>query len=146
MDCAQNVRLGVSRLSAEAAWTGEMNYYLILGVPRTASVGAIRTAFRGLVRRYHPDAGAGSSEQRFREIVEAYETLSDPKRRREYDASLRPAVNPGWIEPLTSPVEPIFSRRVRPSSRGVDVWTYHDDDVDELYRSLERLFWDFYGR
>jgi curved DNA-binding protein CbpA len=121
-----------------------MNYYLILGVPRSASVGAIRTAFRGLVRRYHPDAGAGSSEQRFREIVEAYETLSDPKRRREYDASLRPAVNPRWIEPLTSRrSEPIFSPRVLRSTRAVDLWTYHEDAVDELFRSLERLFWNF---
>jgi curved DNA-binding protein CbpA len=121
-----------------------MNYYLILGVPSTASVGAIRTAFRCLVRRYHPDAGAGSSEQKFREIVEAYETLSDPKRRREYDASLRPGVNRQWIEPLTSRrSEPIFSRRVPRSSPAVDVWTYHDDAVGELFRCLERLFWDF---
>jgi curved DNA-binding protein CbpA len=121
-----------------------MNYYLILGVPRSASAGAIRTAFRGLVRRYHPDVGAGSSEQTFREIVEAYETLSDPTRRREYDASLRPPVSPRWIEPLTSRrSEPVFSRRIPRSSRVVDVWTHHDDAVDELFRCLERLFWDF---
>ena len=121
-----------------------MNYYLVLGVPRTASVGAIRTAFRALVRQYHPDAGAGSSAQRFRDIVEAYETLSDPKRRRDYDASLRPAVNARWIEPLTSRrPEPMFSPRLPRSSRAVDVWTYHEDAVDELFRSLERLFWDF---
>jgi curved DNA-binding protein CbpA len=144
MNCAHNVRPRVSRLSADAAWAGAMNYYLILGVPRTASVAAIRTAFRGLVRQYHPDAGAGSSEQRFREIVEAYETLSDPNRRREYDASLRVAINPSWIEPLTSRrPEPLFSPRVTRSSLAVDVWTYHEDAVDELFRSLERLFWDF---
>ena len=121
-----------------------MNYYLILGVPRTASVGAIRTAFRGLVRRYHPDAGAGSSERRFREIVEAYETLSDPQRRREYDASLRPAVRPQFVEPLISSwAEPMFSPRVPRSSCAVEVWPYHDDEIDELFRSLQRLFWDF---
>ena len=118
-----------------------MNYYLILGVPRTASVAAIRTAFRGLVRRYHPDAGAGSSDERFREVVEAYETLGDPRRRREYDDSLRRTGSPRWIEPLIPrPSEPIFSRAR--SARGIDVWTYNESGVDDLFRFLERLFWD----
>src|SRR3954471_23291973 len=65
-----------------------MNYYIILGVPTTADAEAIRTAFRTLARRYHPDAGSGSSAPRFREVVEAYETLSDPIRRRRYDETL----------------------------------------------------------
>jgi curved DNA-binding protein CbpA len=122
-----------------------MNHYLVLGVPRTASAGAIRTAFRGLARRYHPDAGAGSSEQRFREIVEAYETLSDPERRREYDAGLRP-VTSRWSEPLTSRPEPLFSPGVPRASRPADMWVYHDDAVDELFRSVERFFWVFWAR
>src|SRR3954463_8792334 len=65
-----------------------MNYYLVLDVPATADADTIRTAFRTLARRYHPDAGSGSSAQRFREVVEAYETLSDPIRRRRYDETL----------------------------------------------------------
>jgi curved DNA-binding protein CbpA len=64
----------------------EMNFYIVLGLPTTAD--AIRTAFRTLARRYHRDAGAGSSAHRFREVVEAYETLSDPIRRRRYDETL----------------------------------------------------------
>src|SRR3954463_13035702 len=66
-----------------------MNFYIVLGVPTTADADTIRTAFRTLARRYHPDAGAGSSAQRFREVVEAYETLSDPIRRRRYDERLQ---------------------------------------------------------
>src|SRR3982751_5078537 len=65
-----------------------MNYYLVLDVPTTADADTIRKAFRTLARRYHPDAGTGSSAQRFREVVEAYETLSDPIRRRRYDGTL----------------------------------------------------------
>jgi curved DNA-binding protein CbpA len=120
-----------------------MNYYVILGIPTTADAAAIRSAFRGLVRQYHPDAGPGSSPQRFREIVEAYETLSDPDRRRTYDARLRTAVRPRTVEPLTpNRPEPLFSPRFA-RSRPVDVWTHHEHMINELFRSLERLFWDF---
>jgi curved DNA-binding protein CbpA len=65
-----------------------MNYYVVLGVARDSSYEAIRQAFRALARQYHPDAGTGSSVERFRQVVDAYETLSDPVRRRAYDHSL----------------------------------------------------------
>lgn len=121
-----------------------MDYYVILGIPRSADAESIRSAFRGLVRQYHPDAGAGSSVQRFREIVEAYETLSDPDRRRHYDATLRPIIKPTRIEPLIRDwPEPILSRSPLRSSRVVDLRTRYEDPFDELFRSLERLFWDF---
>src|SRR3954468_17496796 len=60
------------------------------GCTATADADTIRTAFRTLARRYHPDAGTGSSAQRFREVVEAYETLSDPNRRRRYHETPHP--------------------------------------------------------
>ena len=121
-----------------------MNYYIILGVPRNADDATIRSAFRGLVRRYHPDAGAGSSAHRFREIVEAYETLSDPARRRRYDASLRPASRPRIVEPLASTrPEPLVMPRVPRYSRVVDVRSARESAFDEFFRSIERLFWDF---
>jgi len=65
-----------------------MNYYVVLGVGRDASYEAIRQAFRALARQYHPDAGAGSSVERFRQVFDAYKTLSDPARRSIYDHSL----------------------------------------------------------
>lgn len=59
--------------------------YKILGVPRNVSEQELRAAYRALVKKYHPDTGAGSSVERFREIQAAYETLSDPGRRAVYD-------------------------------------------------------------
>jgi molecular chaperone DnaJ len=64
------------------------DYYRILGVPRTASASAIRRAFRRLAKEYHPDMGAGSKADVFREIQAAYETLTDAERRRRYDEAL----------------------------------------------------------
>ena len=67
------------------------DHYKLLGLPREASQGDIRKAHRELVRKHHPDAKPGdrSSEERFKEIQRAYEVLSDPDKRREYDRKLR---------------------------------------------------------
>ncbi|HIZ46217.1 MAG TPA: J domain-containing protein [Candidatus Olsenella pullistercoris] len=62
------------------------SYYDILGVKRDASDDEIKHAFRKLAAKYHPDAGG--DEQKFKEVSEAYTTLSDPKKRREYDQML----------------------------------------------------------
>jgi len=79
-----------------------LNYYAVLGVPADADGDVIRSAFRELARQYHPDAGAGSSAEKFREIVEAYETLIDPSRRQLYDVSLTqpPPAMPVRVEPM----------------------------------------------
>jgi len=80
--------------------------YRVLGVAREATVGEIRTAHRRLAKQYHPDATGGDTE-RFLAVQEAYQVLSDPLRRREWDARHRP----GPIRADTSP-------RTRPTTRG----------------------------
>src|SRR5450432_1688605 len=73
------------------------NLYAELGVPRNASQADIKKAYRKLAREFHPDRNNGDSkaEDRFKRISEAYETLSDADKRRQYDAvGDRPAGGP----------------------------------------------------
>src|SRR3954467_15106013 len=65
-----------------------MDLYIVLGVEQGASESDIKRAYRRLARRYHPDINPGdrTAEARFRQILEAYETLIDPERRSKYDA------------------------------------------------------------
>ena len=126
-----------------------MNYYVVLGIAEDADSDAIRSAFRALARRYHPDAGAGSSTDEFRRALEAYETLSDPDRRRLYDRHLRgsrarltiiaePIGSKSVPEPLfTSRTVSFPNRRVTVTSRGV-----FDELFDDLFGSMtEDWFW-----
>ncbi len=64
------------------------DYYEVLGVARDANRGEVKTAFRRLARELHPDVNDHDpeAEEKFKEAAEAYEVLSDPERRRAYDA------------------------------------------------------------
>lgn len=65
----------------------EKDYYAVLGVPKTATADEIKKAYRKLARQYHPDSNQGdpTKEAKFKEVSEAYDVLSDSKRRKEYD-------------------------------------------------------------
>jgi len=67
--------------------TAKQDYYELLGVPRKASAKDIRASFRKLARKYHPDLNPGdkSAEEKFKQLQEAYDVLSDSKKRQMYD-------------------------------------------------------------
>src|SRR5499427_9162265 len=69
------------------------DYYAILGVDRSADDKTIKSAYRRLARKYHPDVAKGKDAggEKFKEISEAYEVLSDPEKRRRYDT-----LGPDW--------------------------------------------------
>ena len=131
-----------------------MNYYVVLDIDEDADRETIRRAFRRLVRRYHPDAGAGSSSDAFLRVVEAYETLNDPERRRVYDRVLQRARVSSQqtlarvIEPLSNrvTVEPMTSARFTSVGYREPVDFVHVQiDVDaffeQLFRSFDVRFW-----
>jgi curved DNA-binding protein CbpA len=127
---------------------GATNCYIVLGIDEGADSDAIRRAFRIQVRRYHPDAGAGSSAAQFRRVVEAYETLNDPDRRRMHDLALRrsrtrasvvePLAAPSAVEPLLRPLHgPIAGRH---GHAVADPRARHDALLDDLFRALTETF------
>src|SRR5215213_3547493 len=69
-----------------------MDLYVILGLEHGASESEIKRAYRRLARRYHPDINPGdrTAEARFKQILDAYETLIDPDRRSRYEAGHEP--------------------------------------------------------
>ena len=80
-----------------------MDFYVILGVDRTASAIDVKRAYRRLARKHHPDINPGDQEAEafFRRVSEAYETLIDPERRQDYDVHGQMRTSPeGAADPL----------------------------------------------
>lgn len=79
------------------------DYYKILGIDKNASQEEIKKTFRHLARKYHPDVAGKESEEKFKEINEAFQVLNDPQKRAQYDqfgsAAFRPEDFAGFRRP-----------------------------------------------
>lgn len=132
-----------------------MNFYAVLGISRDADDETIRSAYRILARRYHPDRGAGSSAETFRQISQAYQTLIDPGSRQIYDRSLQRARHkaPVRVEPMAPQWESfpqedagLFGRfAAAPQSAMFRTSAGFDELFDRWLCSLDGLFFDSKG-
>src|SRR4051812_49720567 len=93
------------------------DYYEVLGVGRTADEAEVKKAFRRLARELHPDVNAHDpeAEEKFKEVAEAYEVLTDPDRRQVYDAYGHEGLKSGGGQPhfggfcsVSPPFSPLF--------------------------------------
>jgi curved DNA-binding protein len=133
------------------------DYYEVLGVPRTASQKEIKAAFRKLARQHHPDVNPGDPQaaERFKEINEANEVLSDPEKRKRYDE-----LGPDWRqyeqwEKAGRPgASPFGQGAGRPEGspfgggRRVEYRTTPPEDLEDLFGSespFSDFFHDLYG-
>jgi molecular chaperone DnaJ len=132
--------------------TTQRDYYELLGVPRDADEAAIKKAFRGLARTLHPDVSdAPDAQDRFREVVEAYEVLSKPEARELYDRYGHAGLQSGGFTPTSFDLgslsdlfaaffgDDVFGVAARPrSSRGADVGAQIELTLAEAATGVKR--------
>lgn len=128
------------------------DYYEILGVDRDASPEVIKRAFRRLAREYHPDVRKGDphADERFKEINEAYQVLSDPDRRAQYDRYGTAQPVPGFddvrrrgFDPFEDIFDMFFGRRAARTERegperGADLRYDLEITLEEAARGVEK--------
>jgi DnaJ-class molecular chaperone len=119
------------------------NYYLVLGVDPTESSTGIRSAFRELVQRYHPDRAGAQGMPFFQDLVQAYRVLSDPERRSSYDTGLLHGGERAFER--RAPLTPTPGRRSPEPLSPVPISLFRDfavrrPGIDEVARRFRRSF------
>src|SRR5213078_4290094 len=107
------------------------DYYRILGVDRTADAKTIKSAYRKLARKHHPDVAKGKDGERFKEISEAYEVLSDPEKRRRYDT-----LGPDWQR---------YAQQGEPTGAGPGGFNVEFGDAGNFSEFFRTIFGDVAG-
>lgn len=109
--------------------SGKRDYYEILGISKSADEAAVKKAYRKLAKKYHPDTNNSSqAEEKFKEITEAYNVLSDKEKRKLYDRFGHAAFEEGFD-----------SNAFRREKRGNDQEFYYngsDIDLDDLFSNI----------
>jgi molecular chaperone DnaJ len=136
--------------------TRERDYYEVLGVERDATEADLKRAFRALARELHPDVSdAPEADERFREVAEAYEVLSDPERRATYDRYGHAGLRRGGFRPTFTDFgdiadvfaaffgEDLFGAGVRErgSTRGGDLQVVVEIDLEDAFTGIETAVW-----
>jgi molecular chaperone DnaJ len=132
--------------------TSQRDYYELLGVSRSADASEIKKAFRGLARTLHPDVSeAPDAEERFREVVEAYEVLSKPETREVYDRYGHEGLRGGGFTPTSFDLgsladlfgaffgDDLFGTSARPRrTRGADIAAQVEIELTEAATGTTR--------
>jgi molecular chaperone DnaJ len=123
------------------------DYYEVLGVARDADAGVLKTAYRSLALKYHPDKNPGDagSEESFKQVSEAYAVLSDPERRARYDrhgtdAATAGATGVGAVKDIFENIVGAFrgKKAQRPKGMGRDVRYTVELSLEEAALGCER--------
>lgn len=116
-----------------------IDYYSVLGVPKTATADEIKKAFRKLARKYHPDVNANKEEanRKFKEINEANEVLSDPEKRKKYDQ---------YGEHWEHAEQYEEAQRHQQSSGGSGYEYHHSGDGFDDYEAFSDFFGSMFGK
>ena len=123
------------------------DHYKTLGVERTTDECGIRTAFRELAKKYHPDISGPEETRRFQEIVEAYSILSDPESRSAYNKLLLERNAPRAAHVAAGCAEPLKAAETFRSPHA-SFWGSHFDyaPISLVEKFFDRLFNDFTQR